>query len=108
MLEVCLYMDMTTSTYERIRQRYANIILGEIALLKAALDQQPHGKELENLSKALIESGQQSLADKIQQLHSKGEPLHNIWTSESVERREHFGNTQELKDIISFHINWYF
>lgn len=78
MLQVCLNMDMTTATYERIRQKYTNITLGEITLLKAAIHQQPHGKELENLTKALIESGQQSLADKIQQLNSNGEPLHTI------------------------------
>ncbi|CAC5359905.1 unnamed protein product [Mytilus coruscus] len=79
MYNVCIWMDMTTATYETLQQKYGlGTTRGNIALLKTALDQQPHKKKLENLIKALIASGQKSLADKLRRLHSKGKDLHTI------------------------------
>lgn len=79
MLDVCINMDMTTSTFDTLQQKYGvGTTRGNIALWKTALDQQPHNKRVENLIKSLIASGQKSLADKVELLHSTGKDLHTI------------------------------
>ncbi|XP_071139054.1 uncharacterized protein PF3D7_1120000-like isoform X2 [Mytilus edulis] len=87
MLDVCINMDMLTATYDTIQQKYGVGTRGNIALLKTALDQQPHNKKVENFIAALIAAGQKSMAEKMKHLHTTGQDLHEISTCESVMKK---------------------